>query len=275
MKNDVEKLEITLLFEAMYRLYGYDFRNYAYASARRRVLLQLKDKKLDTIAQLQHLVLHDDVAADDLLLALSINVTEMFRDPLFFKALRSSILPQFKKNQHLKIWHAGCSSGEEVYSMAVLLTELELLSHTQLYATDFNAEIIEKAKLGQFRLAKMRDHIRNYQKAGGVEEFTNYYTTEHNNAVIAQVLKKHIMFSHHNLTEDGSFGAMDMIVCRNVLIYFDKALQKRVFKLFLDSLTIGGYLCLGSHETLIFSGVTECFKAVSESQKIYQKVAEL
>ncbi len=274
MAKDIERLEISLLFEAMYRLYGYDFRDYAYASSRRRVLLQLQQKKLDNVSQLIHLVMHDEIAADDLLLALSINVTEMFRDPSFFKMLRHSILPKFNSKRHIKIWHAGCSSGEEAYSMAIILSELELLEHTQIYATDFNDSIIEKAKLGLFDLKKMRGHIFNYQKSSGIEDFASYYQIIDNNAVISKAMKKHIMFTHHNLTEDGSFGEMDMIVCRNVLIYFDKTLQQRVFRLFSDSLVVGGYLCLGSHETMLFSPVKHLFETVSESKKIYRKVSE-
>jgi len=272
MKRDIEKLEQSLLFEAMYRLYGYDFRHYSYASARRRILLQLQQKNLSSMAELQHLVIHDEQAADDLLLAMSINVTEMFRDPEFFKLIRHQVLPQLMAHSHIKIWHAGCSSGEEVYSMCILLNELKLLSQTQLYATDFNSAIIEKAKRGVFNLKTMRQHIQQYHQAGGEEEFNQYYSVKNNEATITDALKKHIMFSHHNLTEDASFGEMNMIVCRNVLIYFNKQLQNRVIQLFYDSLGDGGYLCLGSHESLLFSDLEDQFSVVSSAHKIYQKI---
>ena len=271
MKKDIEKLELWLLFEAMYRLYGYDFRHYSYASARRRILLQLQQKKLSCMADLQHLVIHNEQAADDLLSAMSINVTEMFRDPEFFKLIRHQVLPQLLTHSHLKVWHAGCSSGEEVYSMSILLNELKLLKQTQLYATDFNNEIIEKAKLGSFNLKNMRQHIQQYHQAGGEEEFSQYYSVKNNEATITSALKKQIMFSHHNLTEDGSFGEMNIIVCRNVLIYFNKELQNRVIRLFYDSLCDGGYLCLGSHESLLFSDVEDQFTTLSATHKIYRK----
>lgn len=272
MSSKLEKLELTLLFEAVYRLYGYDFRNYSIASAKRRVFILLKKLKLESLGQLQHLVIHDVQVADELLLLLSINVTEMFREPEFFKALRKTVLPNLKDLAHIKIWHAGCSSGEEAYSMAILLLEQKLLRKTQLYATDFNAEIIEKAKQGTISLKHMREHIQRYQQSGGVEEFINYYNIKNNTAVFNKDLKSNIMFSHHNLSEDGSFGEMEIIICRNVMIYFDKKLQLKVFKLLFESLASQGYLCLGSHESLLFSGIADEFEVVSEKHKIYRKL---
>ncbi len=272
MKKDIEQLETSLLFEAMYRLYGYDFRHYSYASARRRVLLQLKKQNLPNVAALQHLIMHNEEAAEHLLRVMSINVTEMFRDPLFFKCLREKIVPQFRTKEHLKIWHAGCSSGEEVYSMSIILKELNLLKNTQLYASDFNIDILEDARQGTFHIKKMRQNINQYHQSGGTEEFSQYYSVINHLAVFTDELKANILFSHHNLTEDGSFGEMDIIVCRNVLIYFNPVLQKRVLQLFCDSLSQGGFLCLGSHESLFFSDVTSQFRVVSQTQKIFQKV---
>ena len=273
MPQEKQQLEITLLFEAMYQRYGYDFREYSYPSARRRVLHLLHIKQLNTIAELQHLVIHQESMADELLMTLSINVTEMFRDPLFFKLLRDTILPRLSHEPHLKVWHAGCSSGEEAYSMAILLHELKLLNNTQIYATDFNKAIIEHAKQGIIPLNKMQSHIENYQLSGGHNDFADYYLAQKDNAILSQLLKKRIMFSHHNLTEDGSFGEMNLIICRNVLIYFDKSLQARVFQLFVDSLCIGGFLCLGSHETLYFSQIEHLFEPISAKQKIYCRIA--
>lgn len=272
MSSKLEALELSLLFEAVYRLYGYDFRRYSKSSAKRRVFVLLKKLKLNSLGELQHLVIHDEQIADQLLLLLSINVTEMFRDPAFFKALRQTVLPSLESLAHIKIWHAGCSSGEEAYSMAILLLEQKLLCNTQLYATDFNAAIIEKAKQGAMSLKNIREHIQRYQQSGGVEEFINYYSIKDNTAVLNENLKRNIMFSHHNLTEDGSFGEMDIVICRNVMIYFDKELQQKIFKLFFESLAPQGYLCLGSHESLMFSGLSSQFEVVSKEHKIYQKL---
>lgn len=271
MISEAEILEIDLLFEAMYRRYGYDFRNYAFASAQRRVLHNMKKNKIESIGELQHRLIHDEQVADALLIDLSINVTEMFRDPLLFKTLRNNILPALAKDEHLKIWHAGCSSGEEAYSMAILLNELGLLEKTQLYATDFNNQILKQAKKGILQLGDMRSHIKNYQSSGGIQEFTNYYRAKHGHAILDKLLKKNIMFSNHNLTGDGVFGEMNLIICRNVLIYFDKKLQNRVFELFLDSMAENGILCLGSHETLSMSSVAKQFETISEPHRIYKK----
>lgn len=272
MDKKPEDIEIKLLFEAMYMRYGYDFRSYSYASAKRRVLFHVQKNHLPHVSALMHWVLHDAHAADNLLLDLSINVTEMFRDPLFFKYLRNKILPQFSSLEHIKIWHAGCSSGEEVYSMAILLHELNELVRSQLYATDFNESIIKQAQAGIINLKEMKNHIGNYQKSGGTADFSDYYFAQDDHALLDKKLKTAIMFANHNLTEDASFGEMSMIVCRNVLIYFNKELQQRVFKLFDDSLDIGGYLCLGSHETLKFSDIAQRYETVSKQHRIYKKV---
>ncbi len=271
---DEEQLEIKLLLEALYHCHGYDFRQYAYASIRRRILLHLKNNQLETISSLQHHIIYSRHAADRLLIDLSINVTEMFRDPLFFQYLRQQILPLLQHTEYLKIWHAGCSSGEEAYSMAIILNELNLLSKSQIYATDFNNKILSKAKQGIIQLKNMRLHIKNYIDAGGTEQFADYYNAKHNYAILSQKLKKKIIFSHHNLVSDAVFSSVDLIICRNVLIYFDKALQQKVFQLFNESLNIGGYLCLGSHETLCFSPLSKQFKTCSETLKIYQKKAD-
>ena len=269
---DIERLEIELLFEGLYRCYGYDFRKYSYSSARRRVLHRINLDHLQSISELQHRVLHDDIAADTLVKDLSINVTEMFRDPAFYWALRQHVLPLLSEYKHLKIWHAGCASGEEVYSMAILLSEEKLYARSQLYATDFNNAILDRAKSGVFPLAHMRDYVRNYQMAGGDYEFSDYYHAQYDNAVVDSALKKNLLFAHHNLTTDTSFGEMQMVVCRNVLIYFDKELQEKVLQLFYDTLCEGGILCLGSHETLQLSSLANKFDVISPEQRIYRKV---
>ena len=272
MTDDLERVELRILFEAMYHRYGYDFRNYAYASTRRRIHKHIKKNNFANIAELQHHVLHNEHAVDALLIDLSINITEMFRDPPFFKALRKQVLPEYRDEDHLKIWHAGCSSGEEAYSMAIILKELKMLDNSQLYATDFNNEILNKAKKGIIDIKKMRAHIKNYQRSDGAEDFADYYTAKDNGAILSQTLKNKIIFSNHNLAADSVFGEMQIIVCRNVLIYFDTKLQNRVFKLFVDSLADNGILCLGSHETLRISKFAQNFETISETQRIYRKI---
>ncbi len=269
---DIERLEFELLFEALHRRYGYDFRNYAYDSARRRVMHRVQLDNLNSISELQHRVLHDEAAADTLVRDLSINVTEMFRDPDFYMALHERVLPRLAQREHIKIWHAGCASGEEVYSMAILLSEEGLYGRSQLYATDFNNTVLDQAKSGIFPLDRMRGHVRNYQAAGGKRQFADYYHAQYDGVVMDSTLKKNLVFAHHNLTTDASFGEMQMVVCRNVLIYFNRELQERVFQLFTDSLGMGGILCLGSHETLQLSRVASQFEPISADQRIYCKM---
>ena len=268
--HKIERLEIELLFEALYRQYGYDFRNYSYESARRRVLHRTQLDNLNSISELQHRVLHDETAADTLVQDLSINVTEMFRDPLFYSALRKQVLPLLAEHEHIKVWHAGCASGEEAYSMAIMLTEMGLYGQSQLYATDFNNTALDKAKSGVFPIKMMRDYTRNYQEAGGRQQFSDYYHARYDGAVMDSALKKNLVFAHHNLTTDTSFGEMQIIVCRNVLIYFNRELQERVLQLFADSLCKGGFLCLGSHETLQLSSLAKRFETVSANRRIYR-----
>lgn len=270
--NNIERLEIELLIEALYRCYGYDFRNYSYNSVRRRVLHRVKVNSLNSIAELQHSLLYDETVADVLIGDLSINVTEMFRDPLFYSALHEQVLPLLVDYEHLKIWHAGCASGEEVYSMAILLSEAGMYGNSQFYATDFNDNILDKAKNGVFPLDQMRNYVRNYQAAGGKQQFSNYYHARYDGAVINGTLKKNILFAHHNLTTDASFGEMQMVVCRNVLIYFNRELQESVLNLFAESLCTGGILCLGSHETIQLSSVATKFETISDKQRIYKKM---
>jgi len=269
---DNERIEIEALFSDLYRLYGYDFRNYYYDLARRKILHLVALNHLQSISNLRNEIINNTNLADDLIRNLSINVTEMFRDPDFFLELRNQVLPKLHQYEHIKIWHAGCATGEEVYSMAILLTEENLYSKSLLYATDFNNTVLDQAKRGIISLANMRSNIKNYQAAGGMKPFSNYYHSDHNAIIINNILKKNTIFSHHNLVTDNHFTEVEMIICRNVLIYFDKELQKNVFKLFYDSLKLQGILCLGTHETLQFSGIDDYFELVSTSQRIYRKI---
>ncbi len=268
---ETEDIELGLLVEAIYKKYGYDFRNYAKASLKRRVRKTLATSGIENISALQHKVLYDVSSFEYLLLNLSINVTEMFRDPSFYSALREKIIPIIKSYPLVKIWHAGCATGEEVYSMAILLKEEGLLSKTQIYATDFNEVVLKKAKAGIFPIDQIKCYTANYQNAGGTNSFSDYYTAKYKSAVIKQFLRKKIVFADHNLVTDWVFGEMNLILCRNVLIYFDQILKDRVFKLFYESLTDDGFLCLGSKESLMLSKHSKCFESIVEKEKIYRK----
>jgi chemotaxis protein methyltransferase CheR len=268
---EIQAIEIELLLEAVRLKYGYDFRNYARAHVKRRVLHRLALSGLPNVSALQHQVLAEQRDFELLLLDLSINVTEMFRDPTFYLAVRTEAAPLLKTWPFLKIWHAGCASGEEVYSMAILLIEEELFERTQLYATDFNQVVIQKAKEATYPIESIKEYTANYQKAGGQSSFAEYYTAKYDSVILDQSLKKRIVFADHNLVTDGVFGEMNMIVCRNVLIYFNRELQNRVISLFYDSLCPGGFLCLGSKESLKFSDYAALFEPVVEKEKIYKK----
>ena len=271
--NENEKIEFDLILEAIYQKYGYDFRNYAKASLRRRLRYRLSQSNLKTISEMQHKLLNDKEFFDTLLLDLTINVTEMFRDPSFFKALREIVISELKKQPFIKVWHAGCSSGEEIYSTAILLKENGMYESSLIYATDTNEMVLDKAKSGIFPIEKMKDFTVNYRKAGGIASFADYYTARYDNAIMDNSLKKNIVFSNHNLVTDSVFGEMDLIMCRNVLIYFNRELQDRVFRLFMDSLRPGGFLCLGSKETVRFSSFSENFENVIEKERVYRRIA--
>jgi len=266
-----EKIEISLLLQAIYLKYGYDFRSYAKASIKRRILHRLSLSGFKTISEMQHNLLYDQRFFETLLLDLSINVTAMFRDPSFYRALRKKVIPVLKDRSFIKIWHAGCATGEEVYSMAILFKEEGLYEKTQIYATDLSQEAIKQAKEGVYSIDNIKQYTSNYQKAGGLASFADYYTARYDNAIMKGALKKKVVFSDHNLVTDGAFGEMDLILCRNVLIYFSRDLQNRVFRLFRDSLCGGGFLCLGSKESIRFSECSDDFEDVVTKEKIYRK----
>ena len=269
--EELEFLEIELLFEAIYRRYGYDFRQYYQESASRRVLHRVKIEGLSSVSELQHRVIHDEKTADALLQDLSINVTELFRNPQFYQFVRSDVLPLLALQDHIKIWHAGCATGEEIYSMAIMLTEAGLYEASQLYGTDFNNVALEKAKQGIFPIGQMRKNSINYQKTAATGSLSDYYLAKYDSVAMDSALKKNMIFANHNLATDASFGDMQMIVCRNVLIYFDLTLQQRVLQLFADSLVAGGILCLGSHESFKFSKLARQFTVLSEEWRVYRK----
>lgn len=269
---ETERIELRLLLEGIFLKYGYDFRNYSQAHLKRRVEHRLTMSELPSISHLQHAVLYDQDFFRILLQDLSINVSEMFRDPPFYRALIEEILPLISTYPFFKIWHAGCSAGQEVYSLAILLHEAGLRDRAQIYATDFNRDILDQASRGTYPLEAIKTFTANYQQAGGTASFAEYYhTTEKNHATIRPFLKERVLFSEHNLVTDGVFGEMHLIMCRNVLIYFDRDLQDKVLALFLDSLCPGGFLCLGSKESLKFSRYADCFEPVREKERIFRK----
>jgi chemotaxis protein methyltransferase CheR len=269
---DNETIEIELVIEAIYRKYGYDFRDYARASLQRRIRNKLNTSGMKSISEMVHRLLYERTFFESLLLDLTINVTEMFRDPLFYCALREKVIPVLRTYPFFKIWHAGCSTGEEVYSMAILLKEEKLLDNAMIYATDIDNKVLKTAKEGIYPLEKIKEYTLNYQKACGQSLFADYYTAKYKAAIMDNSLKKNILFSQHNLVTDGVFGEMHLIICRNVLIYFNKELQNRVFKLFYDSLVRKGMLCLGSKETIKFSAIRDEFQEYDGKEKIYKRI---
>jgi chemotaxis protein methyltransferase CheR len=265
------EIELRLLIEAIYLKYSYDFRDYSGASVKRRVNHALRQFDCKTISALQERVLHDPSAFMQLLQYLTIPVSEMFRDPTHFLAIRREVVPLLKTYPSIKIWIAGCSTGEEVYSMAILLREEGLLERTIIYATDINPSSLEKAKQGIFSLDSVRTYTENYQKAGGQRAFSDYYTAAYGNAIFDKTLRENVTFADHSLATDSVFSETQLISCRNVLIYFNKKLQDRAFGLFHDSLCHRGFLVLGSKETLDFSAYSGEFEALVKQERIYRK----
>ena len=264
-------IEVSILLEGIYLHYGYDFRNYSRPSIQRRIRHRMQSERLQTVTQLLDRVLHDRAAMDRLLDDFSINVTEMFRDPDFFLTFRRDVIPRLKSLPMIRIWHAGCSTGEEVYSMAIMLHEEGLYSRSMLYATDMNESVLENAAQGAFPLNKMKLYTKNYQQSGGEKSFSEYYTVSNNNVVFSPELSRNIAFLQHNLVTDHSFNDFNVIICRNVLIYFNSELQQRVVHLFNESLVPGGFLGLGSKEGLPASLKGSAFEELDRAHRIYLK----
>jgi chemotaxis protein methyltransferase CheR len=267
----VEDIEVGLLLEGIYRQYGYDFRDYAMSSVRRRVRQAVHDEGLETVSGLQEKVLHDPRCLQRLLLALSVNVTSMFRDPGFYKALRVRVVPLLRTYPKVRIWHAGCSTGEEAYSFAILLEEEGLYDRCQIFATDMNESVLEKAAAGVVPLRGMRENTANYIRGGGRGAFAGFYTAVEDQAVLQPSLRRNMVFAQHNLVSDRSFNEFNLVFCRNVLIYFNRDLQDRVHRLFYQSLVRFGFLALGAKETVQFSAHEAAYEDLGE--RIYRKVA--
>ncbi len=268
---ELEALETELLLEGVYRHWGADFRNYARASLRRRIGNMLKAEGLPSVSALQAKVLHDADAYGRLLGHLSVNVTTMFRDPSFFLALREKIIPHLFSVPFVRIWHAGCSTGEEVYSLAILLQEEGLYDRCRIYATDMNAAVLERAKAGIYPLDQMQEFTANYTRAGAKRPFSDYYTAQYDSAIFRQSLRRNIVFAQHNLAIDRSFNEFNLILCRNVMIYFDAELQGRVHQLLHQSLRRYGILALGRRETLRHTVREADYDVVDEEERLYRK----
>ena len=272
MRNiDSSEFEFSSLLEAVYQKYGYDFREYSQAHIRRRIKNRMVMSGLDNIAQMQSKILNDNLFAANFLQDLSITVTEMFRDPGFYKSLRENVIPILKTYPFIKIWHAGCSTGEEAYSMAIILQEEGLYDRTTIYATDFNQQALNRAKEGIFSNAMIKEYTANYQLSGGIESFSKYYMSDYDNVIMNQSLKKNIVWANHNLVTDSVFAEVHMVLCRNVLIYFDRNLQNKVQHLFYNSLINGGVLCLGSKESIKLTDLPDKYTELDKKQRIFKK----
>ncbi len=268
----VTDIEIRLLVQAIYLRYGHDFRDYAQASLKRRVLQAQQRMGAPSISALQEMVLHDAKAFSALLQYLTVPVSEMFRDPAYFLALRRHVMPVLRTYASLKVWVAGCSTGEEAYSLAILLHEEGLLERAIVYATDINHGSLEKAAQGIFALDAMQGFTRNYQAAGGTASFSDYYTAAYGGALFDKRLRDGITFADHSLATDAVFSETQLVSCRNVLIYFNRELQDRALGLFHDSLSHRGFLGLGAKETLDFSAYADRFEAVSRPDRLYRRL---
>lgn len=272
MNNDeIFDIEGRLLLEALQQVYGYDFRDYAESSLRRRLANWLSGSGFASLSEAQGRLLRDRSLLDQFVCGITVNVSEMFRDPPFFRAIREQVIPHLKTYSFVKIWHAGCATGEEVYSMAILLQEEGLQGRYRIYATDVNEEVLGKAREGIYPLKEMQRFTQNYQKSGGRLDFADYYTARYDHAILMPSLKKNVVFAAHNLAVDADFGEMNMVVCRNVLIYFKAALKERVLGLFDRALLPGGFLCLGLKESLEKRDVSGNYDELAKGTRIYAK----
>ncbi len=275
LKTDDESTEIESLLKGIHERYGYDFTHYSQASLKRRLNRVREHTKLFSYPELLERLYQDEQCFDLFLKHMSITVTEMFRDPAVYLSIREKIIPILKTFPFIKIWHAGCATGEEAYSMAILLHEEGFLDRARIYATDFNKQSLETGQAGIYSSKNMGTYAANYLAAGGKKNLSDYYSSSYDLVKFDDFLKEHITFSYHNLVTDGVFGEMNLICCRNVLIYFDKVLQDHVLSLFTESLRHGGFLCLGSKESLNFTKVKKMFEPVDTKYRIYRMTEAL
>lgn len=273
IKDEIESIEIDLLLDGIYRRYGYDFRSYASASIRRRIWKFAEQEGLTTISAVQEAVLHQSAMMDKFVLSLTVNVTTMFRDPAFFSALRNSVVPILKTYPMIRIWDAGCATGEEAYSMAIVLKEEGIYDRCRIYATDMNEDVLRKAKTGIFPLSHMKEFTDNYIQSGGKTSFSDYYTAKYDYAIINQDLRQNIIFAQHNLVTDKSFNEFNLVLIRNVLIYFNEELRGKVLDLLHESMASFGILALGKRESLKFSKLESSYEELDAAMKLYKRCA--
>ncbi len=266
-----QDIEIQLLLEAIYLRYHYDFRGYSPASLKRRLNAAKLQMGTDTLTALQDRALHDPLAFTQLLQFMTVGVSDMFRDPTFFKTLRERVVPELRTYPSIRIWIAGCSTGEELYSFAILLREEGLLDRTTLYATDINPEALRRAELGLYSLDRLQAFTENHRLSGSNCSLSEYYTAAYGSAAFARSLRKNVVFSDHSLATDSVFAEVQLVSCRNVLIYFDRTLQDRAVGLMKDSLCRRGFLGLGSKESLLFSSHASAFRDFAPSERWFQR----
>lgn len=271
-KHEIEEIELRLLLAGVYELYGYDFRDYAPASLKRRIQKCMRNEKLSTMSGLLDRLLHEPVCMKRLLNTLTVDATALFRDPGFYMALRRHVVPLLRTYANFRIWHAGCASGEEVYSIAILLREEGILQKARIYATDLNEDLVKKAREGIFSLSRMKEYTKSYQAAGGKGSLSDFYVARYDNALMDPSLRENITFAVHNLACDASFNEFHVVLCRNVMIYFNRNLQDRVHHLLHESLNYLGTLVLGTKESLKFTPHEGDYEAVDEREKIYRKI---
>ena len=270
--SDPEAIEIQLLLEAVYRRYGFDFRDYASSSIQRRIWNSVRAEELRSVSELQGKLLRDPACMERFLLAVTVNVTTMFRDPGFYRAFRARVVPHLRSHPFLRVWHVGCSTGEEVYSMAFLLHEEGLYPRCRIYATDMNEEVVGRAKAGIFPPDSVQEYTRNYFRAGGTASFSDYYTARYDGVIFQRTLCENVVFAQHNLVTDSSFNEFNVILCRNVMIYFNGTLSGRVHRLLYDSLAPSGFLVLGSQESIRFTPHETCYEEFDRNEKLYRRI---
>jgi chemotaxis protein methyltransferase CheR len=271
--QSVEEIELSLLLEGIYRQYGFDFRNYALASLRRRVWNFMQNESVGTISLLQDRILHDRAWLERFLYALSVNVSAMFRDPHFYRVFRKEVVPLLKTYPFLRIWLAGVSMGEEVYSLAILLQEEGIYERCRIYATDINDAVLKKAKDGIYPIELMQTYTSNYIKAGGTRSFSDYYTAAYDRVILKSSLRDNVVFAQHNLASDASFNEFHVILCRNVMIYFNSELKAHVHHLLHESLVMFGVLGLGAKETMKFSPHEYTYEEIDSAARLYRRIA--
>jgi chemotaxis protein methyltransferase CheR len=272
LEHEITDENVEVLINDLLNIHGYDFSSYSKASLKRRVTRLYSLDGFSNFNDLRHRVKADPGYFGHFLEEITVNVTEMFRDPLFYKVLREEVLPVLATRPFIRIWHAGCSTGEEVYSMAILLHEANLLEKSLLYATDINPEVLEKLRSGIFSMSQLKQYSENYILSGGQKDFSSYYTAKYDLVKFNEIFRKKLVISTHNLVSDSSFNEFQLILCRNVLIYFQKDLQDKVISLFYQSLEPLGFLALGSKESLNYSPVKEKFKQLENKEKIWRKI---